>query len=208
MTRKEREKLQKRNEILSAALTLFAEKGFENTTLDEIAEASEFGKGTLYNYFRNKSDIFKGIVDNMLSGQYEMVKEIAGSTETFSEFIKEMTIKMFNKCGQARSEFLFFAKLKTSNMQNFCQCKELFSSKNMDIEKIYLDKITEGQKNGELKNYNPVSIINIYRSALFSYLFYLISRVEEIDFNVESESQFFLDVLFNGIIKNQTGVVT
>jgi AcrR family transcriptional regulator len=53
--RKEREYLTHREEILQAAEKLFATKGFFHTTMNEIAEAAEFGTGTLYKYFNGCS---------------------------------------------------------------------------------------------------------------------------------------------------------
>src|SRR5690554_5222927 len=51
MTRRERERLMRREAMVEAALTVFAEKGYAGATIDEIAQRAEFGKGTIYNYF-------------------------------------------------------------------------------------------------------------------------------------------------------------
>ena len=56
--RKERERLQHREDILSAAQRLFAERGFYNVSMHEIAAAAEFATGTLYNFFPSKEDLF------------------------------------------------------------------------------------------------------------------------------------------------------
>lgn len=58
--RREREKLGRRNSILSAAADLFWEKGYE-ATMDEIAERAELSKPTLYLYFKNKDDLYASI---------------------------------------------------------------------------------------------------------------------------------------------------
>ena len=47
LSRREREKIRHKEEILEAALMLFSEKGFQNVSMQEIAKASEFGIGTL-----------------------------------------------------------------------------------------------------------------------------------------------------------------
>jgi len=57
-SRKERERLRHRQEILAAALRLFAEKGFHHVSMQEIAAAAEFGTGTLYHFFPSKEDLF------------------------------------------------------------------------------------------------------------------------------------------------------
>jgi TetR/AcrR family transcriptional regulator len=62
LPRREREKLRQRQEILAAALDLFAEKGYHNVSMHEIAEKSEFAIGTLYTVFQNKEDLYKALV--------------------------------------------------------------------------------------------------------------------------------------------------
>jgi TetR/AcrR family transcriptional regulator len=57
-SRKERERQQHRQEILSAALRLFAEKGFHSVSMQEVAAAAEFATGTLYNFFPSKEELF------------------------------------------------------------------------------------------------------------------------------------------------------
>jgi len=42
---------------MDAAVHLFAQKGFTDTKLEEVAALAEFGKGTIYNYFENKNDL-------------------------------------------------------------------------------------------------------------------------------------------------------
>lgn len=51
LSRRDRERLQRRSEILAAARAVFAQRGYVHATLDEVAEQAELGKGTLYNYF-------------------------------------------------------------------------------------------------------------------------------------------------------------
>jgi len=57
-SRKERERLRHRQEILAAALRLFSEKGFHDVSMQEIAAAAEFGTGTLYHFFSSKEELF------------------------------------------------------------------------------------------------------------------------------------------------------
>ena len=59
--RKEREKQQRREQLLETARRLFDERGFLNVTMGEIGEASEVSTGALYLYFKNKDDIYAGL---------------------------------------------------------------------------------------------------------------------------------------------------
>jgi TetR/AcrR family transcriptional regulator len=60
--RRERERLRKRKEILAEALALFSEKGYHNVSMAEIAEKAEFAIGTLYNFFKNKENLYKALM--------------------------------------------------------------------------------------------------------------------------------------------------
>jgi len=62
LSRKEREYLRHRQEILKVALKLFSEKGFHNVSMHEIATASEFAVGTLYKFFSNKEDLYRALI--------------------------------------------------------------------------------------------------------------------------------------------------
>ncbi|MBN2423796.1 MAG: TetR/AcrR family transcriptional regulator [Calditrichaceae bacterium] len=59
--RKEREKEQRRVEIIDAAERIFFSKGLEVATMDDVAEEAELSKGTLYLYFKNKEDLYLAI---------------------------------------------------------------------------------------------------------------------------------------------------
>ena len=61
-TRREREKLRQRHEMMAAALDLFSEKGYHNVSMHEIAAKAEFAIGTLYKFFSNKEDLYKALI--------------------------------------------------------------------------------------------------------------------------------------------------
>ena len=76
-SRREREIQYKRGEILSAAQKVFAEKGYSQATLEEIAQEAEFGKGTLYNYFpEGKQEILLAIFERL----YDQLCDLIEST--------------------------------------------------------------------------------------------------------------------------------
>ena len=82
-SRKERERRQHEEEILQAARELFARKGYYSTTLEEIAHHAQFGKGTIYNYFSSKEDLFYGILNGILDKAIEVAESsiaLPGST--------------------------------------------------------------------------------------------------------------------------------
>jgi TetR/AcrR family transcriptional regulator len=62
LSRRERERQRHRQEILAAAHNLFSRKGFEKTTMAEIAEQAEFAVGTLYKLFKDKKALYRSLV--------------------------------------------------------------------------------------------------------------------------------------------------
>lgn len=62
LTRKERDDMRKRREILAAALAMFAEGGFHNTTMAQISKASQYPLGTIYKFFPGKKEMYHDLV--------------------------------------------------------------------------------------------------------------------------------------------------
>jgi len=59
--RKERERLQRREDIVDAAEKVFFSMGLKNATMDDVADAAELSKGTLYLYFKSKEELYLAI---------------------------------------------------------------------------------------------------------------------------------------------------
>ncbi len=62
ISRRERQKISQREDMLTAALELFSEKGYHNISMHEIAVKAEFAIGTLYKFFSNKEDLYKALI--------------------------------------------------------------------------------------------------------------------------------------------------
>lgn len=72
-----RRKADRPAEIVSAALQVFAEKGFAAAKLDDIARHAGLSKGALYLYFETKEDLFRAVVIQALSPNVAVVKAMA-----------------------------------------------------------------------------------------------------------------------------------
>lgn len=82
LSRKERERLTRESEVLSAAEKLFTRKGYENTTMDEIAKEAEFTKRTLYQYFISKENLFYAVIINGVKQLISYVEEEMAAGKT------------------------------------------------------------------------------------------------------------------------------
>lgn len=68
------EKKLKRKKILSAGITIFAEKGFHQTKISEIAEKADVANGTIYRYFANKDDLLMSCFEEIITVKLNEVK--------------------------------------------------------------------------------------------------------------------------------------
>jgi TetR/AcrR family transcriptional regulator len=73
--RKEREKQARREAIIASARETFFAKGFNATTMDEIAHKAELSKGALYLYFTNKEELYVSVMSEGLSILFERTEE-------------------------------------------------------------------------------------------------------------------------------------
>lgn len=81
LSRKERERLARRAEILDAAKKVFARKRYHEATIAEIASEAEFAQGTLYLYFENKEHLFFSIIKEGIDRVIRKVSEVIESDE-------------------------------------------------------------------------------------------------------------------------------
>lgn len=80
--RKQREKEARRNLIMDRASVLFYQKGYGNTSLEEIAEAVEISKATIYLHFKSKDDLYYQIVEPALN---ELSRRLTSISEKINE---------------------------------------------------------------------------------------------------------------------------
>ena len=65
----------KRQRILDAAMCVFLSYGYRRVTMDDIAQASDMSRPTLYLLFKNKTDIFRAVADHMFELSLEQIRE-------------------------------------------------------------------------------------------------------------------------------------
>ncbi|MEL7833455.1 TetR/AcrR family transcriptional regulator [Fodinibius sp. Rm-B-1B1-1] len=100
--RKAREKERRRNQILDAAEKVIFSQSLEQATMDEIAEEAELSKGTLYLYFKNKTELYIAITQrgsDLLNSKFAKVfsgahdhtglELIRKMGETYLDFVRE-----------------------------------------------------------------------------------------------------------------------
>jgi AcrR family transcriptional regulator len=114
-TRKEKEKLERRNAILVAAKDLFYDKGYQNTTVGEIAEAAHLSKGTVYLYFASKDELYVTVVLESFQAVEESLHEIMGSDLGIREKGRAFYLAFVEHCMKNREYFRMTQYFLTEN---------------------------------------------------------------------------------------------
>lgn len=202
LSRKEREKRFRRSEILSAAIPLFAEKGYENTTIDDIAEKAEFGKGTIYNYFGSKEDIYWGILEEIFQSYYESIQEIDEQNEKFYDFMMQLTYRLFEFCVNNKYSFILITRHRTNTTQQSSNPPKALVDYQKNVDEILTRRIEEAIKAKEITKVDISSFIMLYRSMVFPYIYNQMFCNKTEKFDIIKESQLLVNIIFNGIKKS------
>lgn len=88
MTKKEKRKNNNKNEIVDAAEKLFFNKGYRDSTMDEIAKEAGYTKKTLYSYFTSKEEIYERIVERGYIILNNLFLEALNKNKDSSEILK------------------------------------------------------------------------------------------------------------------------
>src|SRR3981189_3833563 len=88
--RRQKRSLQIRERLFRAALDLFAQHGFADTTVEDITNAADVGKGTFFNYFPSKDHILLAFGEMQLGKLEEAVKTAPSRNEPMPEFLRAL----------------------------------------------------------------------------------------------------------------------
>lgn len=113
-SRKERERLLRREAILEAARIEFAEKGYGPAKLEDIARRAEFGKGTLYNYFKGgKLGMLFAIFDQLFESMTELIEKsfsVDCNNKSFRDCLYDYTVSCLTFYVDRKELFLILVK--------------------------------------------------------------------------------------------------
>lgn len=84
-----------RDRFIEVARQLFARKGVENTTMNDIASASDKGRRTIYTYFKSKHEIFNAVVDSESDKFVRRLQLIVAKQVSASEKLQEYIVSRF-----------------------------------------------------------------------------------------------------------------
>jgi AcrR family transcriptional regulator len=198
-----RRKEDRPQEILEAALKVFAEKGFAAARLEEIAAKAGVSKGTIYLYFESKEAVFKALIQEKLGAR---VNEIAGIARDHSgpaaPLLEQIlrTIGMFLRTG----DYAVLPKIVIAEAGNFPDLARVYREAIIDRGTALLGQvISAGMARGEFRTFPvehavrlalaPLLLIAIWRTTF--------AQFDSTPYDYEGLIEAHIATLFKGLAK-------
>lgn len=144
------DKVQKRRDIALACKELFFLHGINGLTVSQVAKTAGVGKGTIYDYFKNKEDIVFEIV-NILMAEHNERKHIKlNKLTTTREKVKEFSSFFYNEEEKELRE-LYKEFISISLVNPDKEMMELQTTCSNNYFQWFTEILNEGVKNGEIK---------------------------------------------------------
>jgi len=140
---------EKRKRILEAATIEFAEYGFENTSIQQIATKAEISVGSVYKYFENKEELFAMVVKENLSLLEELLLHHSASNEDV--IVKaEKVLKELLKFSKKHPQLIkLYNAITTGNNVEFSR---MLAERVESISaKVYTEVIEKAQSVGDVR---------------------------------------------------------
>ena len=187
------------NQILSSAEQLFATKGFNGTSMNDIVKDSGFSKGALYNHFESKERLFLSLWEHQTNVSIEQLKQLfSPEDKAVDKIIKVAKVTMASTCdcpremGRIQIEFMITAARMKSLEPDM---KKRYETIHKFIHEIF----EEGVSNGEFK---PGIDYNAITSILFAALdgLQLHFATLNIKFDTKQLQDTLIKMIFEGIL--------
>ncbi len=134
-----------RDMLVDVARQLFARKGLDETTMNDIAQASGKGRRTLYTYFKNKNEIYAAVVESELDRLHKMLVDVGEKDLPADE--KLMTL-IYTRLDAVKSLVFRNGTLRATFFRDIWRVEKV--RKEFDLREIEIIKniLDDGVKNG------------------------------------------------------------
>jgi len=186
--RRERRAAETRLKLLCCALQLFAERGFQNVTVEDITESADVGKGTFFNYFASKDHVLSVMAEIQLG----KIREAVEAAEAGKRSIRSVIHDLFTKACETpgRSPELARAVLTAFLSSTI---RDQLSQSMVDGRKMVIRVLELGQERGEVnpKLKTEQMAVQLQQSFIGTMLLWSLCGKEELQTAVEPSFQHF-----------------
>jgi AcrR family transcriptional regulator len=144
--RRERRAAATRLRLFRCALRLFAKRGFQNVTVEDITEAADVGKGTFFNYFESKDHVL-GVMAEIQLGK---VREAAAHAYLSNQPIYTVLHRLAQRLAEEPGRSPGLARAFISSFLTSPSVREILKRNMQEGRKAIGRLIAEGQRRGEI----------------------------------------------------------
>ena len=194
----------RKKEIIEAALKVFAKRGVANTRMIEIAEAAGIGKGTIYEYFTDKNEIFVNAFEHFINMMNSVMAKKVFMLKDPIDKLKALIngwVEIINEIGYEFIEIMleFWAEgIRTK--QNFTEAPINMNKMYSEYRAFIKSILDEGVAAGQFREMNTMLTAAILIGALDGIMIQWILDKSIFSFNEAAEH--LLDELLKGIMSN------
>ncbi|MBL3826992.1 MULTISPECIES: TetR/AcrR family transcriptional regulator [unclassified Marinobacter] len=203
-TRREREKQARYDTILDAAELVFSEKGYERTSMDDIARTASLSRALLYVYFKDKAAIQRGIMLRAGHALFRRFEEARQTADNGLAQIRAMGESYYRFYLEEPDYFSALTKASTAMAEaDESQAEEMLCSKS-DLMELMVGAIELGLEDGTMNREritNPVQTALYLRGALHGVILLCQSEMGEgnPEFPAEQLIRHTMDMLTSSI---------
>lgn len=190
----------KKQHIIQTAAAVFAQKGYAGTRMIEIADAAGIGKGTIYEYFRNKEALFFSVFQFIVETPMNQIFSTpAGRSESAAHRLKRIAELIINAWMENLDMYslvmeFWSAATALDSRQRF---KDAFRQVYIDMRGMAAGLIQEGIDKGEFDpQIQPHKIAAAIVGALDSFL---LQAWIDMNFDARDVSRVFMDHMIKGL---------
>lgn len=160
--------METRDRIFGAALQLFSERGLSATTVEDITEAADVGKGTFFNYFENKEQVLSVVAEGQLAKIHEGVAAAQDTTRP----VKETARQMFYALAQVPSRSDTLARSLLMALMSNQQAREVLVPVLTGGRGVLAQLFVAAQRRGEISRaYKSEDLARVFQQTFFGAVF-------------------------------------
>jgi len=197
--RRERHSRELRQRLFRAALDLFAKQGFAETTVEDITNAADVGKGTFFNYFPSKDHILLAFAEMQLGKLRVAVEEARRTSVPMPQFMRSLAALMTQEPMRNPAIIRVLLQAFLSNSQ----VREAMLDLQARVLAFHTEMIQLGQERGEIRGDLPAAdIALVFRQTIFGTL--LIWSLYG-DSSLQSRMDSAFEVIWSGLLPRTPG---
>lgn len=191
----------KRERILKAAKTVFAQNGFAGAAIADIAARADIGKGTVYEYYRSKEELFFAVFEWFIEQGAAAVKvDISVLGRTVSERLVALSESVIGQWADLKDEFVLVMEFwaASASSQGRDRFRQAFCNLYGHYRRIIVDLLQEGMARGEFREDLPAESIAAAVVGAWDAMF--LQAWFDDEFKLQRVSEDFIHVLIRGLL--------